>query len=318
MTMTPTLSVLMPVFNAGRYLRRAVESVLCQTLKDFEFLIIDDGSSDGSLEILQSYAAQDLRIRLLSHENRGLSPTANELLHEASGDLVAPMDNDDVCQPQRLERQLAFLQNNPDVVCVGSSYRIIDEADRLILRQFPVEQDDEKIQKLMLAGHVSLHHPTTMYRRQAAIAVGGYDTRLPIAHDMDLWLRLGEVGKLANMDEPLLDYRIHGKSTSDGLQSVALDEIRKACERAWGRRGITGTVETQTWRPSEARASRHEFFLRHGWWAFRSGERSTAALYAVRALATLPWKPSAWKLLACSMLKKSPEQLSIPSSPPAR
>ncbi len=302
----PAISVLMPVYNSQRYVARAVESILGQTFKDFELVIVDDGSTDRSLEILRTYAARDRRIRLTTRPNRGISPTRNELLRQARGALIAPMDSDDVALPCRLAREAAFLGEHPEVVCIGGSYRIIDEADRLIHRGFPVAEHDEEIQRLMLVGHCSLHQPTVMYRHAAAQEVGGYDERMPVAEDMDLWLRLGEVGKLANLPEPVLDYRVHANSVSDRMQQAALIEIRRACERAWKRRGITGTVEVMPWRASEHADSRHEFFVRFGWWAFNSGQRRTAGIYALRAIGALPLGAMGWRLLACAVLKRAP------------
>jgi glycosyltransferase involved in cell wall biosynthesis len=301
---TLTVSVLMPVFNAGRYVAQAVESILAQTYTDFELSIVDDGSTDGSLAILQRYAARDPRIHLKSRGNRGIAATRNELLFSAAGTLVAPMDADDVALPHRLARQVEFLRDHPDVVCTGASYRIIDGAGRLIHRGFPVVERDEEIQRLMLKGHCAIHQPTVMFRRDAAVRVGGYDPSFRVADDLDLWLRLGELGALANMPEPVVDYRVHATSITYTLQETALSEIRAICERAWQRRGVSDVVEVEPWRPTHTARSRHEYFLRYGWWAFNCSEPSTAALYAIRAIRELPHRTEGWKLLACAFLKR--------------
>lgn len=304
MSQPPAVSVLLPVYNARRYVARAIESMLGQTFGDFELLIVDDGSSDGSLEIARQYADRDRRVRVTTRPNRGISATRNELLRAAAGELVAAMDSDDVALPQRLALESAFLRANPEVVCVGGSYRIVDGDGRLIHRGFPVAEGDEEIQRLLLAGHCSLHQPTVMFRRIPALRVGGYDERMAVAADFDLWLRLGEVGALANLPDPVLDYRIHGHSISDQSHEKQVSEIRDSCERAWRRRGITGTCEVTRWRPSNGAASRCGFFVRLGWWAFNSGERKTARLYALRAIRALPLDTEAWKLLACAALKR--------------
>ena len=120
----PLISVCMPVFNAERYISQAVESILDQTLGDFEFLIVDDGSSDGTAAILTRYANQDQRIRLSIRSNKGVVATLNELVDQACGELIARMDSDDISLPERLERQAAYLHGNPDCVAVGSQARI--------------------------------------------------------------------------------------------------------------------------------------------------------------------------------------------------
>jgi hypothetical protein len=307
MSSTPTVSVVMPVYNVEQYVAQAVESILAQTFTDFEFLIVDDGSCDRSLKILETYAAQDQRIRLISRENQGIPWTRNELLFQATGEFVAPMDADDIALPDRLARQVEFLRQHPAYVCVGGAYQLIDAADRLILNHFAMPAEDEEIQQLMLAGHVSLHQPCVMFRRQVAITVGGYDVTLPVCEDLDLWLRLGEVGKLANLIQPILKYRLHQNSISEQQQAIALKKIREVCKRAWQRRGIEGQLEaTEPWRPGEDVASQYRFLLQYGWWAFGSQQRQTAGIYALRAIQKLPFNPAGWRLLTCAMLKPLP------------
>src|SRR6476661_6105481 len=128
--MTPPVSVLMPVYNAGRYVAEAVESILGQTYADFEFLIVDDGSTDRSRAILERYAARDPRIRLVSRPNTGYAAALNELLGLARGELVARMDADDVALPERLLRQVNYLRAHPEVVCVGTAVHLIDGGGR--------------------------------------------------------------------------------------------------------------------------------------------------------------------------------------------
>ena len=128
----PLISVCMPVYNAKRYLGEAVESILSQTFRDFEFLIIDDGSTDRSLAILQRYAAQDARIRLSSEPNAGYVVRLNEMLHQARGDLIARMDADDVALPERFARQVEFLRSHPEVDVVGGAHENIDSKGHLL------------------------------------------------------------------------------------------------------------------------------------------------------------------------------------------
>ena len=299
----PLVSVLMPVYNAERYVAQAIESILNQTFSNFEFLIIDDGSTDRSLKILQQYAVRDQRIRLHSRPNTGLAVALNEMLQTARGELIARMDADDIALPDRFERQVSFLGDHAEVVCVGGSYEMIDDRGRF-LTTLSVASDDPTIQQSALAGHGSICHPTAMMRRSALVQIGGYDASLLPAEDVDLWLKLGELGKLANLSAPVLKYRLHPGSVSAQACAIQRQQARKACELAWKRRKIQGSFEADDlWRPGKDRRSRHQFMLQYGWWAFESGNRSTAALYGLKAVCLLPHYLEGWKLLACALLK---------------
>lgn len=306
MSKNPTVSVLMPVYNAERYLAEAVESILAQTFKDFEFIIVDDGSTDASLKILETYAKRDERIRLKSRENIGYAKTLNEMLTQAKGDFIARMDADDIALPERLARQVEFLQRESAVVCVGGLPEVIDEKGRLLTR-IKLPRNNDEIQQMILSGQVVLSHPTVMIRRSALLEVGGYDDAMVPAEDLDLWLRLGEVGELANLEDTLLKYRMHTKSVSAQNSSRQYLRAREACERAWRRRGIEGRFEvTQPWRPGSDRPSQHKHLLMCGWWAFNSSQRQTALIYAMKAIATLPLAFEGWKLLSCAVIKRLP------------
>jgi glycosyltransferase involved in cell wall biosynthesis len=299
----PAISVIMSVYNAGRYLREAVESVLAQTFTDFEFLIVDDGSTDGSPRLLQEYERRDPRIRLTVRGNKGLTRTLNEALAVARGEFIARMDCDDVALPERFEAQREFLLSHPDVVCAGSYWQLVDAAGRLLTTIRPPTEDAE-MQRLLLRGHSPICHPAAMFRRDAAARVGGYDETFTTAQDVDLWLRLGEVGKLSNVPRVLLKFRLHQSSVSETKRVQQRSMSRLACERAWARRGIEGRFEAEEpWRPGRDRHSQHRYAMLYGWWAFNSGERRTALLYALKAIARVPWGSGGWTLLLCSIAK---------------
>lgn len=303
---SPLVSVLMAVYNSERYVAQAVESILNQTFQDFELIIVDDGSGDRSLAVLQRYAVNDRRICLISRENQGIPRTRNQLLEQASGEFIAVMDSDDVALPNRLAHQVHFLQQHPQVVCVGSAYDVIDAKGRF-LTQLPVPLNDDEIQQQALAGHASIFQPCAMMRRAAVLQIGGYDETMPQAEDLDLWLRLGEMGELANLPEALVQYRLHPKSVSEQDCALQRQKAYEACQRAWQRRRITGQFEAaEHWRPGKDRHSRHQFMLRYGWWAFNSGQRETAAIYGLKAIQALPIRSEGWKLLACALLKPIP------------
>lgn len=300
---TPTVSVLMPVYNAGRYVAEAVESILGQTFADFEFLIVDDGSTDGSLGILREYAARDSRVRLTSRENRGLVTTLNELLAAAKGEYAARMDADDVCLPERFARQVAFLRSNPGVLAVGGAFIITDEAGvELTTIRPPV--DDRELQSLALSGRNPFCHPAVMMRRAAVDAVGGYRQELMLAEDLDLWLRLGERGELAGLPHVLIRYREHGGSICAQNRQRQVDQTRRAADEAADRRGLPRrTLDLRPHRRGQDPRSRHELAIRNGWWCYLRGSRGASAKHAVRAIANRPWAIGGWRLLACTLVK---------------
>lgn len=306
MSAPPLVSVHLAVYNAAPYLAATLESILTQTLTDFECLIVDDGSTDGSRTIIRSYIDRDPRLRLWCNPNQGVSKSRNQLLAASRGELIAVMDADDIALPQRFALQVAFLQGHPDHVCVGGAHDLIDHKGRFLTR-LRLPETDAEIQSLALAGHGSICHPCAMVRRSALVAVGGYDENLRSAHDLDLWLKLGEIGQLANLPDTLLQYRLLTNSVSGRNPSDQRAEARLACEAAWRRRGMEGQFEaTQPWRPTGDRASQHQFMLQYGWWAFNSGHGKTAALYGGKAILAQPWRRSGWALVGCALFKSPP------------
>jgi glycosyltransferase involved in cell wall biosynthesis len=210
----PAITVAMSVYNGAQFLAPAIESVLAQDFGDFEFLLLDDGSTDKSRAIAEGYAAKDARLRVIARENRGLVASLNELLERASAPLIARFDADDICAPQRLGKQKAFLDCNPDHALVGSDTRYIDEHGSLSAEPvLPRPRDHAAIVANFEAGP-NLVHPAVMYRRDSVRALGGYRAAYLHAEDIDLWLRLSEVSKIANLPEVLLDYRISADQIS--------------------------------------------------------------------------------------------------------
>jgi glycosyltransferase involved in cell wall biosynthesis len=299
----PTLSVNMIAYNTARYVAEAVESILCQTYPDFEFIIIDDGSTDGTGAILERYAARDARIRLVRRENRGIVASRNEALALSTGEFVAVMDSDDVALPDRLERQVTFLREHPDVVCVGGWLELIDGAGRRLI-QFQTPTDDAWLQQRALRGRTPMTGPTMTMRRQDVEVVGRYRPGYDPTEDLDLLLRLGERGHLVVLPQVVLRYRLHDQSISVRQQRRQLEMARAASDSACDRRGISRRYEpAPPGRPDGTRGSRHEFALRYGWWAFKGGERGAALHYGIKAAAICPWRPGGWRLLACALIK---------------
>lgn len=295
----PLISVLLPVYNGEKYLDAAIASIVRQTFGDFELLVLDDGSTDGSGAIADRWAAIEPRIRVIHRENRGLVVTLNELVNAAAGKYFARMDADDVALSDRLARQIQYLELQADVVCVGGSQLLIDEADRPIATIHAL-LDDSSIQSQALRGHGTICHPSAMMRAAAVKKLLGYRAEYFPAEDLDLWLRLGEIGRLANLPETIIQYRIHSQSISAlAAQGRQRDAGRKVCEAAWVRRGLTGMVYEAggAWRADDTTKSQYRFLLDYGWRALMSGYRQTAWVYGMRAIKMAPMNSSGWKLL---------------------
>lgn len=282
----PAISVVLPVFNGGSYLEEAILSIRNQSFKDFEFIIINDGSTDQSIDIIKRHASEDSRIIVIDRENKGLVASLNEGVAVAKGEFIARMDADDVSLPNRLEKQLQFMTTHIGCVCVGSDVEIIDSKGRKIIVWHQLTLDEE-IQNEALKGHATICHPVAMFRRQAFIACGGYDPEMYPAEDLDLWLKLGERGALANIPEVLIRYRIlpnsiSGSTASDGRQRQA---AKRASDRACIRRRLSGPrfEATQPWRQGSGKTESYLHLINFGWLAYSSREYKTAFSYGLNA-----------------------------------
>ena len=204
--MEPTISVAMPVYNGEKYLAEAIDSILAQTYSDFELVIVDDGSTDGSLKILREYQKLDRRICLITRENRGLSATLNEIIHLSRGSLIARMDQDDICWPNRLSSQYEFMQNNPGVIALGSSAYFIDDGGNKICVYIPPVGDDMLRKNFPESPFV---HPSVMFTREVFYKAGQYNEKMKWGgEDVVLFERMSRFGKLHNLSEPLIGYRL--------------------------------------------------------------------------------------------------------------
>lgn len=200
------ISILMSVFNGERFIRQAVESLLSQTYRDFEWLIVDDASTDQTPTILNRLSQQDPRIRVTRNEmNLGLTKSLNRALAQAQGGYVARMDADDIALPERLEKQVAFLDTHPDVGIVGTAYQFVDAHGNVIGERHPSTQDAQLRHKLIR--HNPFLHSSVMVRRVLLHQVNGYDEHYRRAQDYDLWMRLASLTKLANLPDMLMQKR---------------------------------------------------------------------------------------------------------------
>jgi hypothetical protein len=212
--MTPKVTVLLAVHNGEPFIRRCVDSVLSQTFEDFEFLIVDDASSDATAAILESY--DDRRIRVVRNaENLGQAPSLNRGLSEARGGYVARIDADDWCRSERLARQVAVLDADHEVGLVGTWMDLVDDRGRPVTRLRPTISTYVEFVFHTLIMRVLISHPSAMYRREPVVGLGGYDESTAPAEDKDLWRRLLlERWRARIVAEPLVVYCLHDSQLS--------------------------------------------------------------------------------------------------------
>src|SRR5271165_1464055 len=204
----PRITVLLPIYNTERYLCEAIRSVLGQTFDDFELLLLNDGSSDRSAEIAQDAAARDSRIVVVDGTRKGYVHWLNIGLNMARGELIARMDADDICSQDRFANQVRFLDAHPECSVVGTqAIRIDPDGSPIDSWWVPISHDE--IDGRHMQGHTGrIIHPSVMMRKIALSQVGGYRFGFQWVEDYDLFLRLAEVGHLANLPEMLLQYRV--------------------------------------------------------------------------------------------------------------
>lgn len=211
---SPTVSVLLTVYNGEPYLEETVESVLDQTYEDFELVVVDDGSTDGTAGILSE--VQDERIRLFDQPNRGRPQALNRGLMHCRGEYVAIIDDDDIASPRRLQRQVSVLENRPNVDVLGSWFERRFEVETPVsVEQVKTPVSDRQIRQA-LPNYNPLAHSSVTYRKAAVEQVGGYDVSLHSCVDYDLWIRLAAAGfQFAAVDEPLCTIRKHEDRSFD-------------------------------------------------------------------------------------------------------
>lgn len=232
---SPKVSVIMSIYNGEKYIDESVQSILDQTFSDFEFIIVDDGSSDGSNRIIESYAAVDKRIVVLKNEaNIGLTKSLNRCLEAAKGEYIARQDADDVSLPERLELQIDYLENHRDVGVLGTAVSIINARGEETERRIPPLTDTEIRWKLLF--HNSFYHSSVVFRRELLEKENKrFDESLVFSQDYELWVRLLSDAKGANLEELLVRYRLHDDCISMDLAeeqkefavSISLREIKK-------------------------------------------------------------------------------------------
>jgi hypothetical protein len=294
----PLVSVLMPVHNAERYIAAAIDSILQQTFTDFELIIVDDGSTDSTPEVIAR--CRDPRIKSLRQRNTGISGALNAGLRAASSsaELLARMDADDIAFSERLERQVAFMRELPEHVVLGTWVWMLCPAGLPIYEKQNPADHEEIARRLWSGDSQAIIHPAAMMRKEAVLRIGGYRERYSAVEDLDLYLRLLAHGRFANIAAPLLGYRQHPASTNARkyhlqvrLMQELVAELDPQCPyRDLDRSLLNGWRIEPPWRNCR----------RWGWNALKRGEVALARQYAAAALRQAPLSIENWRLLYCA------------------
>lgn len=227
----------MPVYNAEKFLRVTLDSIQAQTYKNWELIAIDDSSKDNSLNILKSYAATDKRIKVYKNQrNRGVGHTLNRTVSLAKGKFLARMDSDDVMLPNRLSQQLAYLQKHIDTVVVGGQCKLIDvDGQQIGLKTYPT--DDQSIRRMSFV-FSPVSHPSIMINRSLVPDdFSWYSPTACPAEDIDLYFKLFQFGKFANLKQTVIKYRLYPDSTSFRNPKYNFRktyEVRQRAQKMWG------------------------------------------------------------------------------------
>ena len=284
MSQNELISVIMPVCNSGKYVREAVKSILNQTYSNFEFIIIDDGSTDNSVSIISQF--NDNRIRLFKNAHKGIVSQLNFGLSIANGIYVARMDADDLCNEERLEKQVDFLLNNKDVQVTGTNFNYLDYKGMIIMhKNLPEKHEDIEF---MMPINASVLHSTMLTYRETLIKVGGYAEKDYIAEDHELLLRMLKEGvRFYNIQKILYSYRQHNRSIS----VIREKETMKACYQY----GVNFIM--YKYKPSE-----FKYFFQMGLLEYYKGDIAKAKEYLIKAKELTSSKVLVWRYLIFTYL----------------
>ena len=287
------VSVLIPVYNCGPYLDEALWSVRRQTYSDFEVVVVNDGSTDDSLAVLRRHADEDSRIVVLDRPNGGIVVALNAGLAACRGELIARMDGDDVTVPNRLALQVEAMDRDPSLAAVGGQAVLTDAAGRVTGRvDYPLDHgeiDAFSIER----GSCGMLHPTTMFRTSVLREVGGYRDAYRYAEDLDLYLRLAERHRLANLAQVLLRWRRHDDSVCTRLTAWQARSGEAAIRDAARRRGGA----------AQFRRALSDHAYRASWLTGDEGKVLSAARYALKSWARRPLNPRGPRALVRALVR---------------
>jgi glycosyltransferase involved in cell wall biosynthesis len=231
--MPPKVSIVATAYNGEKYLEKFISSMLNQTFDDFEFIIVDDGSTDSTFHILQQI--EDPRVQVFKQKNQGQANALITGIKCAKGELIARIDQDDYSLPDRLIRQVKFMDTHPNTTLCGSRFQKLYN-DNLVPQNVQFAQTDAEIKKI-ISYFNPFAHSAVMFRRESYLQIGGYDKNFLIGMDYDLFIRLMEIGEAHNIDKVLTVVRMHDESFSTKKSRVKILECLKIRRRAYSRFG---------------------------------------------------------------------------------
>ena len=293
------VSVVMTVYNAQCYVAEAIDSVLAQTYGDFEFIVVDDGSSDQTPDILRDFARQDSRLRIIARPKSGIVDAANAGIDASAGPYIARHDADDVSHPQRLEKQVEFLDGHPNVVAVGSRLQLIDPyGSPLGVSEHKLTHDEIEADLLRGSGW-SLPQPAVMMRRSAFQQAGRYSNKYEWSEDLYLFLRMTQVGELANLPEPLVKYRRHLGSVNHNRHQQQDRNVVQILREIFEQRGMKAPQDLNLlrWKPLPPAQQLRQW----AWSALKIGNVSVARKHAGRMLRMQPLSIESWRIMYCAL-----------------
>lgn len=245
----PTVSAIMPTYNVGKHLREALDSVLQQTWQDWELIVVDDGSSDDTPEILEEYASRDHRIHLYLMGHCGRGKARNACLERSRGKYIAICDSDDIFHPERFALQVAFLENNPEYGVVSANYLFFSD-DLPLSAQYIFPGDPEGVRGLFEKGKMGACHGVSMFRKELLDLVGPYCPELLMSEDLDLFLRFNEITRFYKLPEILLHYRCNPAQLDYGTWVALCGYARYAVHRRNSLRKGRKPLTLDEWRRS--------------------------------------------------------------------
>lgn len=303
------ISVIMAAYNASDFIAPAIESILGQTFRNFELIIIDDGSTDNTLEIVRRYLQEDSRIRIIQSNHVGAPCARNLGIYESKYPWIAVMDADDIAMPERFEKQINAATANPNVIAWGSYAHHISATGEVmsLVRQGPVNEDE--FYNVWSNGHVPfVIHPTALIKKEIFLKVGGYAKEFSVSQDFELFERMGNYGPILAIPEPLLLYRVHSQSAS--MSKFFLQKLLARYVVARHRARINGKkepdlnqfIEEYKQQPIFSRLKRDtrtlgQFWYRKAGLFFAEKRYLEASLYLSMAIASNPLYsiPRVWK-----------------------
>lgn len=245
----PLVSVVMSVYNeAESHLKEAIDSILNQALRDFEFIIVDDGSTNGTPEVLKHFSRQDRRVKIITNpKNIGLTRSLNKAIKIAKGKYIARQDADDISLPERLKRQVEFMEKNSKVALLGTAFLEMSPQGEIIGQKTPPTSNSE-LQRVLIKYNPFLHSSVLM-RKEALAVVGPYDESFLRAQDYELWFRIAQKYQIANLTQALIIKRYSQKMISLAKEREQIFWAQKARTRALARNQYPQWCSIYLWRP---------------------------------------------------------------------